>query len=240
MEDLVWAKMKGFSPWPGRICYPPPELGQKPKKAKGPVRCIFFFGTCNYAWIEENNIKNYLEYKDQLIKSSKTAAFKEAVQKIEEYISDPVKYRCNAEPTATHEEQNNDASESVFDKLLEGEANHEENDRGDAVAAAVAAAVAQPSPKPVKKKIVSGLLKRYSEGINIKKVMILSLLLLLFINTTKKLAEYLVLQENDLKSHENPDISMFIQLGYYIDSFDSKCFSTCMRVCYLNDPKNKT
>lgn len=42
------------------------------------------------AWIEENNIKNYLEYKDQLIKSSKTAAFKEAVQKIEEYISDPV------------------------------------------------------------------------------------------------------------------------------------------------------
>lgn len=42
------------------------------------------------AWIEENNIKNYLEYKEQLIKSSKTAAFKEAVQKIEEYISDPV------------------------------------------------------------------------------------------------------------------------------------------------------
>lgn len=42
------------------------------------------------AWIEENNIKNYLEYKDQLIKSSKTAAFKEAVQKIEEYISDPI------------------------------------------------------------------------------------------------------------------------------------------------------
>lgn len=44
----------------------------------------------NSAWIEENNIKNYLEYKEQLIKSSKTAAFKEAVQKIEEYISDPV------------------------------------------------------------------------------------------------------------------------------------------------------
>lgn len=44
----------------------------------------------NSAWIEESNIKNYLEYKDQLINSSKTAAFKEAVQRIEEYISDPV------------------------------------------------------------------------------------------------------------------------------------------------------
>lgn len=149
MEDLVWAKMKGFSPWPGRICFPPPELGQKPKKAKGPVRCIFFFGTCNYAWIEENNIKNYLEFKDQLIKSSKTAAFKEAVQKIEEYISDPVKYRCNAEPATIQEEVNNDTAESVFDKLLEGEANDEENNRGETIAAAVAAAVA---PKSAKKK----------------------------------------------------------------------------------------
>lgn len=50
--------------------------------------CTFFLE--HSAWIEENNIKNYLEYKEQLIKSSKTAAFKEAVQKIEEYISDPV------------------------------------------------------------------------------------------------------------------------------------------------------
>lgn len=52
------------------------------------------------------------------------------------------------------EEHNNESVESVFDKLLEGETNHEDNDRGDAVAAAVAAAVAQPTPKPAKKKTV--------------------------------------------------------------------------------------
>lgn len=51
---------------------------------------VFYIYIYFSAWIEENNIKNYLEFKDQLIKSSKTAAFKEAVQKIEEYISDPV------------------------------------------------------------------------------------------------------------------------------------------------------
>lgn len=43
----------------------------------------------NSAWIEDNNIKPYQEYKEQLIKSCKTAAFKEAVNQIEEFIVNP-------------------------------------------------------------------------------------------------------------------------------------------------------
>ena len=39
------------------------------------------------AWIEESNIKPYLEYKDTLVKSSKSAAFKDAVEAIEEFIA---------------------------------------------------------------------------------------------------------------------------------------------------------
>lgn len=42
------------------------------------------------AWIEDKYIKNYAEYKEELVKSSKSAAFKEAVQKIDEFISDPI------------------------------------------------------------------------------------------------------------------------------------------------------
>lgn len=61
------------------------------------------------------------------------------------------KYRCNAEPATLQEELNNESPESVFDKLLEGETNNEENNRGETIAAAVAAAVA---PKSVKKKAV--------------------------------------------------------------------------------------
>nr|CAD7400299.1 unnamed protein product [Timema cristinae] len=38
------------------------------------------------AWIEEVNIKPYGEFKEQLIKSSKSGAFKEAVESIEDYI----------------------------------------------------------------------------------------------------------------------------------------------------------
>lgn len=67
------------------------------------------------------------------------------------------KYRCNAEPLAIHEEQNNETSERVFDELIKSQDNHEENDRGDAVAAAVAAVTAQSAQKPVKKKTVSNL-----------------------------------------------------------------------------------
>ncbi|CAB3225550.1 unnamed protein product [Arctia plantaginis] len=90
LGDLVWAKMKGFSPWPGRVAIPTPEL-KPPKKAMN-VQCIYFFGTNNYAWIEDNNIKPYQEYKEQLIKSCKTAAFKEAVNQIEEFILHPEKF----------------------------------------------------------------------------------------------------------------------------------------------------
>lgn len=41
------------------------------------------------AWIEEANIKPYETHKEQLIKSCKSASFKEAVGQIEAYIKDP-------------------------------------------------------------------------------------------------------------------------------------------------------
>ncbi|XP_031839921.1 nucleosome-destabilizing factor isoform X2 [Nomia melanderi] len=87
LGDLVWAKMKGFSPWPGRVSNPSKDLKKPTNTKKGPVQCIFFFGTNNYAWIEESNIKPYLEYKDTLVKSSKSGAFKDAVEAIEEFIA---------------------------------------------------------------------------------------------------------------------------------------------------------
>lgn len=39
------------------------------------------------AWIEESNIKPYQQYKDTLVKSSKSIAFKDAVEAIEEFIA---------------------------------------------------------------------------------------------------------------------------------------------------------
>lgn len=86
--DLVWAKMKGFCPWPGKLVDPASTSLRKPP---GHVQtktsyCVYFFGTNNFAWITEDAIKPYAEYKEQNIKSSKSKGFKEAVAVIEEYI----------------------------------------------------------------------------------------------------------------------------------------------------------
>lgn len=57
------------------------------------------------AWIEEPNIKPYQEFKDQLIKSCKTAAFKDAISQIEEYIVNPevsiIKFYITSRPKST-------------------------------------------------------------------------------------------------------------------------------------------
>lgn len=88
--DLVWAKMKGFSPWPGKIVdgsqtnlrspKPPANLRQKT------IQCVYFFGSNNFGWIQEDAIKPYVEFKEQNCKLNKSHAFKEAIEKIEEYI----------------------------------------------------------------------------------------------------------------------------------------------------------
>ena len=46
---------------------------------------LFVF-VCFSAWIEESQIKPYFEFKDQLIKSNKSGAFKDALEAIEDYI----------------------------------------------------------------------------------------------------------------------------------------------------------
>ena len=68
--DPVWAKMKGFSPWPGKVCLPPTDCKRpaggvtyslKKKlladiltlSVKKQMHCVMFFGTNDYAWIEE-------------------------------------------------------------------------------------------------------------------------------------------------------------------------------------------
>ncbi|KAG0414794.1 hypothetical protein HPB47_008044 [Ixodes persulcatus] len=76
--------MKGFSPWPGKVANPTKDV--KRPALKKPMQCIFFFGTNNYAWIQEDQIQPYEGKKDQLSKSSKTASFKEAVEAIEDYV----------------------------------------------------------------------------------------------------------------------------------------------------------
>ncbi|KAF7994867.1 hypothetical protein HCN44_004339 [Aphidius gifuensis] len=106
LGDLVWAKMKGFPPWPGRVSNPSKEI-KKPAAKKGPTFCVFFFGSNNYAWIEKANIQSYHQHKDTLISSSKTGQFKSAVEAIEDFIAKGEVFEDGPDP------------DSLFDRLKE-------------------------------------------------------------------------------------------------------------------------
>uniref|UniRef100_A0A2M4A6P4 Cytokine-like nuclear factor N-PAC n=1 Tax=Anopheles triannulatus TaxID=58253 RepID=A0A2M4A6P4_9DIPT len=130
VNDLVWAKMKGFSPWPGRIAVPPAELRRIPYKKNNPVQCIFFFGSNNYAWIEESQIKPYLEFKEKLVNSCKSALFKDAVRQIEDFMVNPDKYQALF--TGENEAANRPDPDAEFNKLREGGSVSGTEDSGEA------------------------------------------------------------------------------------------------------------
>ncbi|KAG8231329.1 hypothetical protein J437_LFUL011722 [Ladona fulva] len=82
--DLVWAKMKGFSPWPGRVASPAKDMKRPVSKKHSSF--IYFFGTKNYAWIEDVNIKPYKPFRDQFVKTNKSAVFRDAVEEVEDLL----------------------------------------------------------------------------------------------------------------------------------------------------------
>jgi len=85
INDLVWAKMKGFSPWPGKIIEPEPTVKKPSKK-----HCFFvyFFGSDDYAWIETANLKPFFQFRDRLEKANKTTPFKDAIKAIDAFIKE--------------------------------------------------------------------------------------------------------------------------------------------------------
>ncbi|KAK3792768.1 hypothetical protein RRG08_029316 [Elysia crispata] len=80
--NLVWAKMKGFQAWPGKIIEPKENI-KKPANKKN-CHFVYFFGSENYAWIQEDNIYHYPEYKSKYEGNTRLPrGFKEALEKIE-------------------------------------------------------------------------------------------------------------------------------------------------------------
>ncbi|BFZ15096.1 hypothetical protein BsWGS_18135 [Bradybaena similaris] len=80
--DLVWAKMKGFQAWPGKIV----EVRDNIKKPGGKknFQFVYFYGSENYAWIPEDSIYRYVEFKSKYEASTRMPkGFKEALETIE-------------------------------------------------------------------------------------------------------------------------------------------------------------
>lgn len=77
--DLVWAKLKGFSIWPGQVVDGSAiniKIGRKPKNSY----CVRFFGSNDYAWIGKESIYPYEQHREQYSKSCKSVTFKKALR----------------------------------------------------------------------------------------------------------------------------------------------------------------
>ena len=53
---------------------------------KKAMHCVNFFGTNDFAWIEEFNIKDYLQFKDTLAKSKANKQMKQAQDEMDAYL----------------------------------------------------------------------------------------------------------------------------------------------------------
>ena len=92
LGDLVWAKMKSFPAWPGKIVMRPDhiKLPTVTKHTDETMQCVRFFGTHDHAFIAEADIKPYLEAKEALGSTKgKPASFAKAVQEIEAAAAKP-------------------------------------------------------------------------------------------------------------------------------------------------------
>jgi len=115
--DPVWAKMKGFSAWPGKICFPPD--GMKRPVMKKTMHCVEFFGTHDFAWICEPDCKPYLKYRETLGTSKKSKQLQSAVQETDDFISGK-KTGPDIKPTGFSSELSLDKTEddAEFDALF--------------------------------------------------------------------------------------------------------------------------
>ncbi|XP_031637027.1 putative oxidoreductase GLYR1 homolog, partial [Contarinia nasturtii] len=92
-SDLVWAKQRYSCYWPARIVDTPPEMGKTPKNNV----CVLFFGTKQFGFVEEKNIENYVTFREKFVnKCRNNSNFRRAVDEMDNFISDPQKYRSNA------------------------------------------------------------------------------------------------------------------------------------------------
>lgn len=97
-DVMVWAKMRNYVPWPGLIADPQVATVKQPTKNQV-YHWIYFFGTENFAWIDESSLKPYEEFKEQIVSKYtqpkvgdvKKKSFHDAVKQADLYIKEKKK-----------------------------------------------------------------------------------------------------------------------------------------------------
>ncbi|KAF8790451.1 cytokine-like nuclear factor N-PAC [Argiope bruennichi] len=75
-DELVWAKVKYFPPWPAKVVEPP--VGKKRKNHY----YVYFLGSNDFGWIERNNISSFIyNYDENVRRSYKNTQYTKGVKK---------------------------------------------------------------------------------------------------------------------------------------------------------------
>ena len=136
--DPVWAKMKGFPIWPGRIDPPEKMTGQTLKKG---ALCVYFFGSRNYASILPEDLKPYHEFKEKFGKNVKQVNLKRAVEELERFLAGE-----------EESEEEDDEEEEEDDEAEKSKKDISSDDHNDDIAEAeFEALLSGNSPAPAKK-----------------------------------------------------------------------------------------
>ena len=83
------------------------------------MHCVMFFGTNDYAWIEEVNMKDYAQFKSTFVKPKQSKAIANAIEEIEKYCKGRGE---STTPTGVGggEGMSDDDDEEEFDQLISG------------------------------------------------------------------------------------------------------------------------
>ena len=76
--------MKGHPSWPGKIVIPPEDL--KRPSVKKLLHCVKFFGTHDFGWLAEVEVKPYQQFRDSLMGGSKLPSFYRALKEVDAFI----------------------------------------------------------------------------------------------------------------------------------------------------------
>ncbi|VEN54264.1 unnamed protein product [Callosobruchus maculatus] len=85
LDKFVWAKVQGYSYWPALVLSPGPkaDIPEKPVSSSGEnYFWIYFFGTCDYAWVPERHVKPFTKCYDQYAYHNKSKVFQVALNDI--------------------------------------------------------------------------------------------------------------------------------------------------------------
>lgn len=124
--DAIWGKVKGYSAWPGKIELPPD--GMKRPAMKKVMHCVHFFGTHDFAWIMEPDLKPYVEYREKLAGGKKKSkSLTKAIAEIDAYVAGkgielPKLENAGSADDSADDSKLDDTADAEFNALLSGEA----------------------------------------------------------------------------------------------------------------------